>query len=300
MANAFDEAAKNKFKSYLLMFLFAAVLIGLAYVMGLWYGQGSPTIIISFMLIAFIISIVMALASYFWGDKVALQISNARLANRKEHAHYINSVEGLAIAAQVPTPNIYVIPDQSINAFATGRDPAHASIAVTEGALKKLNRVELEGVIAHEMAHVKNYDMRLMTVTVILVGLIALLSDLFIRSMWFGGGNKDNGGKGNAVILVVGIVLAILAPFIAELIKLAISRRREYAADATGAILSRHPQALADALKKIKKDSVQGTKVATKATAHLFFSNPFKKGSFSNMFSTHPPIDERIRRLESM
>lgn len=300
MANMFDEAAKNKFKSYLLMFLFAAVLIGLAYVIGLWYGQGSPTIIIGFMFIAFIISIMMSLASYFWGDKAALQISNARPANKKEHAHYINSVEGLAIAAQVPTPKIYVIPDQSINAFATGRDPEHASIAVTEGALKKLNRVELEGVIAHEMAHIKNYDMRLMTVTVILVGLIALLSDLFIRSMWFGGRNNDNGGRGNAVILVVGIVLAILAPIIAELIKLAISRSREYAADATGAILSRHPQGLADALKKIKKDSTPETRVATKATAHLFFSNPFKKGSFSNMFSTHPPIDERIRRLEMM
>ncbi|MGV8150461.1 MAG: M48 family metallopeptidase [Candidatus Woesearchaeota archaeon] len=298
MVSAFDQAAMNKFKSYLLMFLFAAVLIGLAYIIGLVYGDGSPLIIISFMFIAFIISIVMALVSYFWGDKAALEISKARLANRKEHAHYINSVEGLAIAAQVPVPKIYVLPDQSINAFATGRDPKHASIAVTEGALKKLNRVELEGVIAHEMAHVKNYDMRLMTVTVILVGLIALLSDLFIRSMWFGGGDNDN-KNGNAVILVVGIVLAILAPIIAELIKLAISRRREYAADATGAILSRHPKGLADALKKIKKDHEE-TKVATKATAHLYFSSPFKKGFFSNLFSTHPPIDERIRRLEGM
>lgn len=299
MANAFDEAAKNKWKSYFLMFLFAAILIGLAYVIGLWYGQGSPTIIIGFMFIAFVISIIMSLVSYYNGDKIALQISNAKPANRKEHAHYINSVEGLSIAAQIPVPKIYVIPDQSINAFATGRNPENASIAVTEGALKKLNRVELEGVIAHEMAHVKNYDMLLMTVTVILVGLIVLLSDLFIRSMWFGGGRSDNNGKGNAVILVVGIVLAILAPFFAELIKLAISRKREYAADATGAILSRHPQGLADALKKIKKDSIE-TKVATKATAHLYFSSPFKKGSFSNFFSTHPPIEERIKKLEGM
>jgi heat shock protein HtpX len=299
MANAFDEAAKNKWKSYFLMFLFAAILIGLAYVIGLWYGNGSPTIIISFMFIAFFISIVMSLVSYYNGDKIALQISNAKPANRRDHAHYINSVEGLAIAAQIPVPKIYVIPDQSINAFATGRDPQHASIAVTEGALKKLNRVELEGVIAHEMAHVKNYDMRLMTVTVILVGLIVLLSDLFIRSMWFGGGKSDNNGKGNAVILVVGIVLAILAPLFAELIKLAISRKREYAADATGAILSRHPQGLADALKKIKKDSLE-TKVATKATAHLYFSSPFKKGSFSNFFSTHPPIEDRLKKLEGM
>src|SRR3989339_1662638 len=299
MANAFDEAAKNKWKSYLLMFLFAAILIGLAYAIGLWYGQGSPTIIIGFMFIAFVISIIMSLVSYYNGDKVALQISNAKPANRKEHAHYINSVEGLAIAAQIPVPKIYVIPDQSINAFATGRNPEHASIAVTEGALKKLNRVELEGVIAHEMSHVKNYDMLLMTVTVILVGLIVLLSDLFIRSMWFGGGRDGDNGKGNTVILLVGIALAILAPIVAELIKLAISRKREYAADASGVVLIRHPQGLADALKKIKKDSEE-TKLATKATAHLYFSNPFKKGSFSNLFSTHPPLDERIRKLEAM
>lgn len=299
MANAFDETDSNKLKSYLLMFLFAVILIGLGYIIGLWYGKGNPVMIILFMAIAFVVSVFMALASYFWGDKAALEISKAYPADRRQHAHYINSVEGLAIAAQVPVPKIYVLPDKSINAFATGRNPEHASIAVTEGALKKLNRVELEGVIAHEMSHVKNYDMLVMTVTVILVGLIALLSDLFIRSMWFGGGRDSDNGKGNAIILVVGIVLAILAPIVAELIKLAISRKREYAADATGAILSRHPQGLADALKKIKKDSEE-TKLATKATAHLYFSNPFKKGSFANLFSTHPPIDERIRRLEGM
>ena len=185
MANAFDEAAKNKWKSYFLMFLFAAILIGLGYVIGLWYGGGSPAVIISFMFIAFFISIIMSLVSYYNGDKIALQISNARPANRREHAHYINSVEGLAIAAQIPVPKIYVIPDQSINAFATGRDPEHASIAMTEGAIKKLNRVELEGVVAHEMSHIKNYDVRMMTIVVILVGLIVLLSDLFIRSMWY-------------------------------------------------------------------------------------------------------------------
>jgi heat shock protein HtpX len=240
----------------------------------------------------------MALISYYSGDKAALSISKAYPANRKDHGHYINSVEGLAIAAQVPVPKIYVLPDQAINAFATGRDPEHASIAVTEGALKKLNRVELEGVIAHEMGHVKNYDMRLMTLTVILVGLIALLSDFFIRGMLFGGGGDDS-KELNPVFLILGIVLAILAPLIAQLIQLAISRKREYAADAAGAILSRHPAGLASALKKIKKDSMD-TKNATKATAHLYFSNPLKSGFWNNMFSTHPSIDERIRRLESM
>jgi heat shock protein HtpX len=224
-------------------------------------------------------------------------MSKAYPANRRDHAHYINSVEGLAIAAQIPTPKIYVLPDESINAFATGRNPEHASIAVTEGAIKKLNRVELEGVIAHEMGHIKNYDMRLMTITVILVGLIALLSDFFLRGMIFGGGDDNN--NSNILFIVIGIVLAILAPIIAQLIQLAISRKREYAADATGAILGRHPEGLANALKKIKKDSME-TKNATKATAHLYFSNPLREGFLNNMFSTHPPLDERIRRLEAM
>ncbi len=296
--NAFDESAINKFKSYFLMFCFALVIVALGYVFGLIYGRGNQSIIIFFMVIAFIIAVIMALVSFYSGDKAALSISKAYPANRKDHAHYINSVEGLAIAAQVPTPKIYVLPDQSINAFATGRNPENASIAVTEGALKKLNRVELEGVIAHEMGHVKNYDIRLMTITVILVGLIALMSDFFIRGMLFGGGEGDN-RELNPVFLILGIVLAILAPLIAQLIQLAISRKREYAADAQGAILGRHPEGLANALKKIKKDSME-TKNASKATAHLYFSNPLKKGFWNNLFSTHPSIDERIRRLETM
>ncbi len=296
--NAFDESTINKLKSYFLMFCFSLVIIALGYVFGMIYGKGNKGIIITFMVLAFIISIILALVSFYSGDKAALSISKAYPVNKKDHAHYINSVEGLAIAAQIPTPKIYVLPDQAINAFATGRSPEHASIAVTEGALKKLNRVELEGVIAHEMGHVKNYDMRLMTVTVILVGLIALMSDFFIRGMLFGGGDGDN-RELNPLFLIAGIVLAILAPIIAQLIQLAISRKREYAADATGAILSRHPEGLANALKKIKKDSME-TKNASKATAHMYFSYPLKKGFWNNLFSTHPPLDERIRRLETM
>jgi heat shock protein HtpX len=296
--NAFDESAINKFKSFFLMFCFTLVIIALGYVFGMIYGQGNQSIIIFFMIIAFIIAVIMALVSFYSGDKAALSISKAYPANRKDHAHYINSVEGLAIAAMIPTPKIYVLPDQSINAFATGRDPKNASIAVTEGALKKLNRVELEGVIAHEMGHVKNYDIRLMTITVILVGLIALMSDFFLRGMIFGGGGDDN-RELNPVFLILGIVLAILAPIIAQLIQLAISRKREYAADAQGAILGRNPEALANALKKIKKDNEE-TKIASKATAHMYFSNPLKSGFWNNMFSTHPPLDERIRRLEKM
>jgi heat shock protein HtpX len=296
--NAFDESAINKFKSYFLIFCFSLVIIALGYVFGRIYGGGNQGIIVTFMVLAFIISIIMALISYYMGDKAALSISKAYPANRRDHAHYINSVEGLAIAAQLPTPKIYVLPDESINAFATGRNPENASIAVTQGALKKLNRVELEGVIAHEMGHVKNYDMRLMTITVILVGLIALLSDFFIRGMLFGGGGDDN-RELNPIFLIIGIVLAILAPIIAQLIQLAISRKREYAADAQGAILGRHPEGLASALKKIKKDGIE-TKNATKATAHLYFSSPLKGGFLNNMFSTHPPIETRIQRLEQM
>lgn len=297
--NAFDEAAVNKFKSYFLMFCFSLIIILLGYVFGLVYGGGNFGIIIIFMVLAFIIAVIMALISYFLGDKAALSVSSAYLANRKDHAHYINSVEGLAIAAQIPVPTIYVLPDQAINAFATGRNPEHASIAVTEGALKKLNRVELEGVIAHEMGHIKNYDMRLMTMTVILVGLIALLSDFFLRSLIFGGGDSDERGGGNVIFIVVGLVLAILAPIIAQLIQLAISRKREYAADATGATLSRHPEGLANALKKIQKDGIE-TKHANKATAHMYFAHPLKAGFWNNLFSTHPPIETRIQRLEQM
>jgi heat shock protein HtpX len=297
--NAFDESAINKWKSYFLMFMFALIIIAIGYVFGMVYGQGNGSVIIFFMVIAFIIAVIMGLVSFYLGDKAALSISKAYPANKKDHAHYINSVEGLAIAAQIPVPKIYVLPDQAINAFATGRNPENASIAVTEGALKKLNRTELEGVIAHEMSHVKNYDMLLMTVTVILVGLIALLSDFFLRGLLFGGGRDREGGEGNFIFLIIGIVLAILAPIIAQLIQLAISRKREYAADATGAIISRNPEALANALKKIEKDGIE-TKHASKATAHMYFSNPLKAGFWNNMFSTHPPLNERIKRLEAM
>lgn len=301
MSNAFDEVAKNKWKSYLLMFLFAIIVIAIGYVFGMVWGGGDPYITGTFMFIAFIIAVAMGLYSYYAGDKAALSISNAKPADPKQHAFLINTVEGLAIAAQIPKPTIYVIPDQSINAFATGRDPNHASLAVTQGALDKLKRNELEGVIAHEMGHIKNYDMRLMMIVVILVGLIALLSQFFLRSLWFGGGrsNDREGGNANIIFLAIGIVLAILAPIIASLIQLAVSRKREYAADASGAVLTRYPEGLADALKKIKKDNLP-VKNATNATAHMYFSNPLKKGWLSGLFDTHPPIDERIKRLEAM
>ncbi len=281
------------------MVIFAAILILIGYVFAQIWGNGSSYAIAFFMSLAFGIAIIMSLIGIYFGDQTALSISKAKLATKKEHAHYINAVEGLCIAAQIPVPKIYVIPDDSINAFATGRDPKHASIAVTRGAIKKLTRVELEGVIAHELAHIKNYDIRVMTLAVILTGLIAIVSDIFLRSMFFGGGSDDNKGNAQIIFLVAGIVLAILAPLIAQLIQLAVSRKREYLADATGALLTRHPEGLASALRKIEKENLV-TQNASPGTEQLYIAFPLKTGFWNNMFNTHPPITERIRRLEMM
>ena len=227
------------------------------------------------------------------------------LADRKKYPHLVNTVEGLAIAAGIPTPKIHVINDSAINAFATGRDPKHASVTVTTGAIQRLKRDELEGVIAHELAHVRNYDIRMMMFVVVLVGIIALLSDFFLRSMIYGrGGRRDMKGSGiiGIIIMLIGLVLAILAPLIAQLIKLAVNRQREFLADSDGALLSRNPDGLANALKKIKNDKEPLVEAANKATAHLFIENPLRnfKSRVNNLFSTHPDITERIKRLESL
>ncbi|MFH1510467.1 MAG: M48 family metallopeptidase, partial [Candidatus Woesearchaeota archaeon] len=230
-----------------------------------------------------------------------LSISKAKPANKQEHAYLVNTVEGLAIAAGIPTPKAYVIQEESINAFATGRDPKHASIAVTTGALRKLKRAELEGVIAHEMSHIKNYDIRIMMLVAVLVGVTVLLSDMLLRTFIYGGGRRGKGGV-TAIAIVVGLVLAALSPLIAQVIKFAISRKREYLADADGALLTRHPKGLADALKKIKNDNDQIVDAANKATAHLYIENPLRKhkGWSTGIFNTHPPIDIRIKALEAM
>lgn len=274
------------------MGLFLVVTVGLGYLVSLYYS--SPIIIY----VAIIFSIFMNVASFWWSDKIVLKLSKARPASRKEFFDLYTVTENLSIAAGLPMPKLYVIDDPAPNAFATGRDKEHAVVAVTTGLLSKLERVELEGVIAHELSHIGNRDILLMSVVVVLVGFVAILSDIFLRGMIFGGG-RDNNREGG-VLAIVGIILIILSPIIATLIKLAISRRREFLADASGALLTRYPEGLANALAKISSYNMPMKKTST-ATAHLFIVNPLKeKTSFSNLFQTHPPIDERIKILREM
>ena len=291
----FNEIKSNKIKSVLLMSLFILIIGILGAAVGIFFGS-----IIFGLALAIIISMIYIPITYFSGDKMILKMSGAREVTKKEYPHLYHTVEGLAIAASIPTPKAYVIDDSALNAFATGRDPKNASITVTTGLLEKLNRQELEGVVAHEMSHIKNFDIRFMMLTVMLVGITVLLSDFFLRSLFYGGGNKDR--KIHPLILVIALVLAILAPIIGELIKLSISRKREYLADANGALLTRYPMGLADALKKISKDPDPLVDKANKATAHLFISTPFRKtqGIVVGLFSTHPPIEDRIKKLEEM
>src|SRR3989338_1715244 len=296
----FQEVRANKVKSVVIMLFFLVMISCLGVLAGAIYGD-----IYFCAILAIIISFIYLLIGYYSGDSMILSMSGAKEATKKEYPHLVNTVEGLAIAAGVPTPKAYVINDSARNAFATGRDPKHSSVTVTTGLLEVLNREELEGVIAHEMSHVKNYDIRFMLVCVIFVGIITLLSDFILRSfLWGGRGRSDRKDAGNLtlIFIVVGIVLAILAPLIGQLIHLAVSRRREFLADANGAVLTRYPQGLANALKKIAKDPDPLVDNANRATAHLFISTPFRKRkSFvTNLFSTHPPIEERIRRLEEM
>jgi len=244
----------------------------------------------------------MNVFSYWYSDKIVLKISGAKPANKETHRELINIVENLSITAGLPMPRVYVVPDKAPNAFATGRDAKHAVVAVTQGLLDILNRTELEGVIAHELSHIGNRDILISTIVVVLVGFIALLSDFFIRFTFWGGGrgggNRD--GRLQLILLVVGIVLAILAPIIATLIQLAISRKREFLADASGALLTRYPEGLASALKKISSNSVE-MKRANHATAHLYIANPFKgkgaKSFLGKLFLTHPPVEARVHAL---
>lgn len=302
MATFFDEIRINKIKSaFLVLFFVLFVLliggfIGYYYTgaQGGWYGG---------FILAFIASGIYLLVAWFSGSNMLLSLTGAKEVKQQDYPHLFHTVEGLAIAAGLPKPKCYVIQDTALNAFATGRDPDHSAICVTTGLLNKLNRQELEGVIAHEMSHIKNYDIRVMMLTAVLVGILTLLSDFLLRSFLFGGGNRNRENNGAGMFLIViGVVLAILSPLIGQLIKLAISRKREYLADASGAMLTRYPKGLANALRKISKDPDPLVDKANKATAHLFISTPFrKKKSFMiGLFATHPPIEERIKRLEQM
>lgn len=292
MATLYTQQSKNVAKTWMLMSVFFVIVIALGFVFSRMYNN--PTILYFFV----IFSIVMNITSYWYSDKIALSLAHAKTATREEYFDFYTLVENLAITAGLPMPRIYVIEDPSPNAFATGRDKNHSVIAVTTGLLSIMNKVELEGVIAHEMSHIGNKDMLLSTVAVVLVGFVAIISDMMVRMSFFGGNRDDR--EGNGVFMIIGIVVAILAPIAATLIQLAISRKREYLADASGALLTRYPDGLASALEKIGQYG-RPMKTQSNAIAHLYIANPLGTGSFAkktiNLFSTHPPVEDRIKRL---
>jgi len=297
MATLYTQVDKNVARTWILITVFLVFIIGLGYIFS--YNLNNPAI----LWFAVIFSSGTSFISYWYSDKIALSINRAREAKHEENSDLFHLVENLCITAGLPMPKIYIIEDSAPNAFATGRDKSHAAIAVTRGLLEKLNRTELEGVIAHELSHVGNRDILLSTVVVVLVGLVALLSHWFLRFSFWGGGRRgrDNrgGGQIGAILALIGIVLAILSPLIASLIQLAISRKREFLADASGALLTRYPEGLASALEKIAADPAP-LRTVNQATAHLYIVNPFKGKKITNLFLTHPPIEERIKILRGM
>lgn len=303
MKNIYEVESANKRKSFLVMFFFVVFIVLTVYVLvqALGYGTGS----LGFVGLALIISGLMSLGSYYFSDRIVLSISRARPASRERDFKFYTVAENLALAAGLPKPRLYVINDSAPNAFATGRSPQHAVVCATTGLLNKLSRTELEGVIAHELSHIKNYDTRLLSIVAVLVGMVALLADWFLRMQWYGNRRRDDSEKTGAIFLVLGIIFAMLSPIIANLIKLAVSRRREFMADAGAVAITRQPNGLMSALKKIAADH-EPLEVANKATAHLYISNPFKDkrkdavSRFANLFNTHPPIGERLKVLEKM
>jgi heat shock protein HtpX len=296
----YEQISSNKRKSFFLILFFLGLIFALAWFFGQVTELGSYAVIP-----AFIIAIIMTIGSYYSSDKIVLAVSRARPVAKEEYPYLYNVVEGLAMAAGLPKPRCYIINDTAPNAFATGRNPKNSVIVVTTGLLEKLNRAELEGVIAHEMSHIKNYDVLVQTLSVVMVGVVVLLSDWILRSFFWGGGRRRSsnkqGGNAGSILIVVALVFAVLSPLFAQLLKLAVSRKREYLADANGALLTRYPPGLASALKKLSADR-EPLEVANKATAHLYIVNPLKdiKGKMNVMFSTHPPIEKRIEALENM
>lgn len=298
---AWDHVSGNIFKTWLIMFFFSFFVVGVVYIFARGYGFDQIGAL-GLTGIALIVAGITNFISYYWSDKMVLGISGAKPIKKENHRELFLLVENLCIAAGLPMPKIYVIEDTAPNAFATGRDPQHAAIAFTTGILQKLNKLELEGVVAHELSHVGNRDTLVMTVVSILVGTIALLADWFLRAMWHGGRNNDR-DKGGAIFLILALVAAILAPLIATLIQLAVSRKRELLADASGVVLTRYPEGLANALLKISSDR-EPLEAANRGTAHLYIVNPFKGKEagewLAGLFNTHPPIQERVKILRSM
>lgn len=297
---AWDHVSSNIFKTYLIMFFFSLFAIGVIYLFAqvLGFGDIGFAGIFGFSLIFIGIS---NFISWYFSDKIVLSISGAKPVKLEDNKELYRTVENLSIAAGLPLPKIYIMEDTAPNAFATGRDPKHGVICFTTGILQKLNKQELEGVTAHELSHIGNRDTLMMSVVSVLVGTIALMADFFMRSMWFGGSDRDS--KSNGLLMFFGIAAAILAPIIGMLIQMAVSRRREYLADASGIIITRHPGALASALRKISSDK-EPLEAANRGTAHMYIINPLKGSEvmdgFAKMFSTHPPIADRIKALNEM
>ncbi len=292
MATLYTQQSKNITKTWLLMSLFFVIVIAIGFFFSQYYRN--PNILYFFV----IFSVAMNIASYWYSDKIALAVNHAKPVTKNENPELWNIVENLSITAGLPMPKLYIIDDPAPNAFATGRDKEHAVVCVTSGIMQILDKNELEGVIAHELSHIGNRDILLSTVVVVLAGFISIIANMFLRSMFWGGGRDRDDNNNNGLMMLIGIVLSILAPIFATLIQLAISRKREFLADASGALLTRYPEGLANALLKIDKYS-RPMKYANSATAHLFIANPFKGAGakVSNLFSTHPPIALRVKAL---
>ncbi|MBS3088535.1 M48 family metallopeptidase [Candidatus Pacearchaeota archaeon] len=292
-----DDIRRNKLKSFFLIVIIFVFFILVGYLIALALD---PSYFFVITIFATIFSLVYIWVGYYYSDKIALASVNARAANRAEHSKFINAAENMALASGLPVPKLYVMNSSEINAFASGRNPENAVICATSGAIEKLDKQELEGVIAHEMSHIANYDIRFMTLTAVLVGMISIIAQMFLRNLWFAG-NDDRDSKAGLLIMLAAVIAAILAPIAAQLVSLAISRRREFGADSTAVKFTRYPPGLKKALEKIKREHVEirETKKFPKAVAPLFISDPFKK-KISGLFSTHPPIDVRIEKLGRM
>lgn len=293
----YNEISSNKRKSFLLIFFFAVFVFGLATIFGA--SQGDPAL---YFIPACVIATISSLSGYYYSDSLVLTMSHAKRIEEKDNRELYRTLENLCITTGLPMPKLYIIDDTAPNAFATGRDPKHAAIAVTKGLLLKLKKVEIEGVLAHELSHIKNYDTLIMTLVVVFAGIIVLMSDFFIRMSFYRRRGSSRNGGGAAIMMVIGLVMAILSPIFAKLIQLAISRQREFLADASAVLITRYPEGLAQALEKIANDH-EPLEVANKATAHLYIYNPLrdhKKSWLNNLFSTHPPVKERVRRLRKM
>jgi len=298
MATLYTLQGKNVRRTWFLMAVFLVIVIAVGYFISYYYDN------FAILVIAVIFALAMNITSYWYSDKISLSLARAVPANREDNLELFQVIENLSITAGLPMPKVYIIPDPAPNAFATGRDKEHASVAVTSGLLGMMDKNQLSGVLAHELSHIGNRDILLSTVVVVLVGFISIIAYIFTRSMWLGGRRRGNGREGEAgtIIMVVGVIFVILSPIIAQLIQLAISRRRESLADTDGALLTRYPEGLASALEKIEAYGRPMT-TANNATAHLYISNPFGEGAskgIAKLFMTHPPTAERIKALREM